>query len=180
MDESLDNHLQAWRHYQSTVGPTNRRTADAGYKIAQHLLRLENYDEALYVPRSVLAYTQSFPPSASLPSSPRLASPFVYQKPRFNVTEEKLTLIPHIQRTMIDQSLQIWQQWPEAYTPQIARAFFLQSPVFLKMDLQARAITALVDAFKLRKSWLGERRKRQKRARMSMEDFDNMVTFWSR
>ncbi|KAI4113284.1 MAG: hypothetical protein LQ345_005698 [Seirophora villosa] len=46
-EQSLHHHRQAWDHYQSTVGEWDRRTADAGYKLAEHSLRRGKFDEAL-------------------------------------------------------------------------------------------------------------------------------------
>ncbi|KAL9015131.1 MAG: hypothetical protein Q9173_000231 [Seirophora scorigena] len=46
-EHSLHHHRQAWDHYQSTVGEWDRRTADAGYKLAEHSLRRDELNEAL-------------------------------------------------------------------------------------------------------------------------------------
>lgn len=44
--ESFHLHQKALLQYKSVLGPTHRRTGDACYKVAQHLIRLGQYKTA--------------------------------------------------------------------------------------------------------------------------------------
>ncbi|KAL8992915.1 MAG: hypothetical protein Q9188_007467, partial [Gyalolechia gomerana] len=78
---------------------------------------------------------------------------------------------------MSNQSLEIWQTWPEAYKPEIARASFLQFTIYSKMntmDRGSRAILAQAKAFRLRKACLKAQGIPDRGGGMSIEEFDKM------
>lgn len=45
--EAYDCHQQAYRQFSDTIGLQNHRTADVAHKIAEHMLRLGRYEEAM-------------------------------------------------------------------------------------------------------------------------------------
>ena len=47
LDESYKCHCQAWEQFRSTIGDQDRRTADVGHKIAEHLIRMGDFNEAM-------------------------------------------------------------------------------------------------------------------------------------
>ena len=47
LDESYECHCKAWEQFRSTIGDQNHRTADVGHKIAQHLIRMGKFNEAM-------------------------------------------------------------------------------------------------------------------------------------
>lgn len=61
MDGSHYFHLKAYSHYKSSVGITDHRTADAGYKIAQHQLREGNYEKALELLKQSIEVWHAWP-----------------------------------------------------------------------------------------------------------------------
>ena len=46
LDESLELHRRALRQYLSTIGRNHQRTGDVHVKVAEHCMRMENWDEA--------------------------------------------------------------------------------------------------------------------------------------
>ena len=49
LDESHKCHCKAWEQFCSTIGDQNHRTADVGHKIAEHLIRLGRFSDAMCV-----------------------------------------------------------------------------------------------------------------------------------
>ncbi|KAI0858271.1 hypothetical protein F4860DRAFT_486771 [Xylaria cubensis] len=47
LDEAYQEHSKALQLYIDTVGWTNQRTAEARHKVAEHLIRMQRYDEAI-------------------------------------------------------------------------------------------------------------------------------------
>ena len=47
LDDSYECHKKAWEQFSSTIGDQNHRTADVGHKLAEHLIRMEKFDEAM-------------------------------------------------------------------------------------------------------------------------------------
>ena len=46
-DEAYECHQRAFRGYVETTGAQYHRTADTRHKLAEHLIRLEKFDEAM-------------------------------------------------------------------------------------------------------------------------------------
>ncbi len=46
-DQAYEFHEQAYRQFGDTIGLQSHRTADVAHKIAEHMLRLGRYDEAM-------------------------------------------------------------------------------------------------------------------------------------
>jgi tetratricopeptide (TPR) repeat protein len=47
LDESFEYHKRAWNHMRATVGERDFHTANAAYKISEHLMRLGQNEEAV-------------------------------------------------------------------------------------------------------------------------------------
>jgi hypothetical protein len=46
-DEAHECHQQAHRQFSDTIGVQNHRTADVAHKVAEHLIRLRQHEEAM-------------------------------------------------------------------------------------------------------------------------------------
>lgn len=46
-DESFEYHQRAWRHMLATVGERDFYTANVAHKVAEHLIRLGQYESAI-------------------------------------------------------------------------------------------------------------------------------------
>ena len=79
---------------------------------------------------------------------------------------------------MIDQALKIWGLDPKIYQPEIARTTFLKGTLLKILEKDGRAEQLVEEAttiFFARASKVPETDMRP-----TSEDFDNLVTFWSR
>ncbi|KAL8808246.1 MAG: hypothetical protein Q9200_004367 [Gallowayella weberi] len=92
----------------------------------------------------------------------------------------------HLRRGQYDDALaitndilKVWKRDPEAYTPEIARTSFLKSTIQDKLGLVEEAVRTRSEACGLRRRWLGDAVNNED-ASLRQEDFDGLVTFWSR
>lgn len=133
------------------MGKNHHRTADLCHKVAQHLIRTERYEEALLV---VLP----------LP----LVHKVVKHDPSLNLDH----------RNHVDRALVIWEYDPNVYKPEIARTSFLKAWLLeeLGMDLKARVLYKR--AYALRRELVPALGKSD--AELDDDDFDALVTFWSK
>lgn len=79
---------------------------------------------------------------------------------------------------LIEQALKVWAADPEIYRPETARTTFLKSKVLRKKGDAEVALSLLRDAATIRKTILGNDPKDGDE--LTEDDFDQLVTFWSR
>jgi len=56
LDDSFSLHQRCLKQYRATVGNNHHRTADACVKVADHFVRIGEYESALYVSELTLSY----------------------------------------------------------------------------------------------------------------------------
>ena len=81
---------------------------------------------------------------------------------------------------MIDQALLIWSLDPSVYQPEIARTNFLQGQLLKILGKDEKAEKLIEKATAFWSATAGFSSLRGKGSQPSPEDFDNLVTFWSR
>jgi hypothetical protein len=155
MDESLDFHNRALLQYEKfTVGKNNHRTADVCIKVADHYVRLNQYQGARFVASFYLL---------SLVST-------------FNHWRSNL-LTYYVRRTLLDQALKIYGD-REFYAPEQARAKFKKAKLLMNMGEGSAADVCFAEALALYRGL----KHGDDRAIVDLDDddFDDMITFWSR
>ncbi len=81
-------------------------------------------------------------------------------------------------RSLIEQALKVWNVDREVYRPEISRTTFLMAKVLYQMKDSRAATDALKEAADLRRKIKYAMPKRDRD--LTEEDFDELVTFWSR
>ncbi len=81
---------------------------------------------------------------------------------------------------MIEQALLIWGLDPSVYQPEIARTTFLQGRLLTILGKDEKAGRLIEKATAFWSATVGFSSFREKDSQPSPEDFDNLVTFWSR
>ncbi|KAL9111738.1 MAG: hypothetical protein Q9227_003797 [Pyrenula ochraceoflavens] len=121
-DESFDYHRRAYNQFHATIGPNHHRTCDVSCRLAQHCIRLGQFNDAI--------------------SHLNVAIPVYLLKPFF----KNETARTSFQKGTLLRDL----GWPEAEQ-------YLNTAVALYQELTE-----------------------SQKERPTMEDFDNLVMFWSR
>lgn len=80
--------------------------------------------------------------------------------------------------TLIEQALKVWLVDPEVYRQEIARTTFLKSKVLRQKGDSGAALSHMRDAAAIRGSIMGQDTKDDDE--LTEDDFDRLVTFWSR
>lgn len=80
---------------------------------------------------------------------------------------------------MINKALECWNYDPEVYKPEIARTTFLKAKLMRRLGKEQKASVALKVACRLRRDLVPLADDRDA-SLLNFEDFDVLVTFWSR
>ena len=80
--------------------------------------------------------------------------------------------------TLIERALKVWSADPEIYRPEIARTTLLKSQVLRQKEDPRDALPLMRDAAAMRRSIPGQDPKDDDE--LMEDDFDQLVTFWSR
>jgi hypothetical protein len=154
MEESFDLHMRALLQYKKfTVGKNHHRTADVCIKVADHYVRLNQYDNA------------------------RLVS-LLGSLTKYNyITAISNMLTYHIVRTLFNQALKIYGD-REFYAPERARAKFKKAKLLVVLGHENDADICFAEALALYR----QIRPGENRGIVDLDDvdFDDMITFWSR
>jgi hypothetical protein len=82
-------------------------------------------------------------------------------------------------RALVDHALKAYSD-ADIYAPEKARATFLRSQILRMMRQPDKADTELQEATRLYEKVVGETAVRRPAEALAKEDFDELITFWSR
>ena len=114
-DDSHNSFNKALAQYRAVLGERHPQTANAMYKVSQHLIRCEKYEEAMCVS-------------------------LFHALVRFTIFGTRLT---RFTSTMINQALKTWSIDSEIYKPELARTTFLKAQVMQTLGKEQKATVAL-------------------------------------
>lgn len=84
----------------------------------------------------------------------------------------------YLYSTIINDALKIWSYDADVYKPELARTTFLKKTLLEKLGQTQKAAVAMKVACRLRNELVPQDRRDP--ADLTAEDFDSLVTFWSR
>jgi hypothetical protein len=80
----------------------------------------------------------------------------------------------------VDQALKVWTVDEDKYAPEIARSSYLKSKVLFLADRVDEATTLFKFAASARRKLTGDHERGSGDFDLTEDDFDRLVTFWSR
>ncbi|KAL8692415.1 MAG: hypothetical protein Q9218_002566 [Villophora microphyllina] len=172
LDEAFDFHQQAFDHYRSATDEWDHRMADVNHKLAEHLLCRKRHGEAyIHIHAAINAY--NLDPEAYKPELAR-----------------SMYLQARIEISFADEQQARQEEEPTEGSAASAPDSQTASVPY-HIDFKATALDSAREACRLRREWLCKKARRDGGVQgdasvekgdweLGPEDFDVLVTFWSR